>query len=507
VAIANALVEGALMYAVLHPPNFFAQAAAHEHPELRKRPFAVLDGEPPGERVFAANKAARALGVELGMTKLQAQSLPEIVALPRVVNHENAAHTILHEIACTFSPRIESVASRPGTYALDIRGMNILFGDAAQLADKLRRRIMTAGFLVNVAVAENFDAAVCLAYGRAGVSVVSPGCEANALGHLPLSVLNLEPEHVATFEAWGIHTCAELAALAETDLIARLGQVGKKLHARARGDWPHLMFPIEPSFESGLIERMELECPIEDLERLLFLLSRMTTALLERVRSKARAIASLRVILKLDGGKQHERIVRPALPLQDTPTLLKLLQLDLETHPPDAAILVVELHAHSAAPYRAQHSLFLPQAPEAGQLEVLLARLRKLLGENRVGSPELTDDHRPNAFRVIPFFPPAPAKGEKPPLSVPTALRVCRPPQAVGVALMGDTPTRVFWNGLKYMVREIAGPWRVSGQWWSEANWCREEWDVRLATDGAERICRIAFDPRSRCWYMQGTYD
>jgi protein ImuB len=108
---------------------------------------------------------------------------------------------------------------------------------------------------------------------------------------------------------------------------------------------------------------------------------------------------------------------------------------------------------------------------------------------------------------MIPFVPPPPANDEKLSLSVPTALRVCRPPQPVGVALTGATPTRVFLNGLKYIVREITGPWRVSGQWWSEANCCRGEWDVRLATDSTERICRIAFDPRSRCWYMQGTYD
>jgi hypothetical protein len=41
-----------------------------------------------------------------------------------------------------------------GTYALDIRGMNGLFGDETQLANKLRQRIMTTGFLANVAVAE-----------------------------------------------------------------------------------------------------------------------------------------------------------------------------------------------------------------------------------------------------------------------------------------------------------------------------------------------------------------
>jgi protein ImuB len=501
------LVEGALMYAVLHPPNFAAQAAAHEHPELRKRPFALLDGEPPAETVYAANKAARTLGIEVGMTRLQAQSFPEVTSLPRVREHESSAFLTLHSIACTFSPRIESLETHPATFALDIQGMNTLYGDTAQLASRLRQSVMASGFLANVAVAQNVYAAASLAYGRTGVSVVPTGYEATALRDLPLRVLALAPEHEQIFASWGIRTCGELAALAETDLIARIGQTGKRLHSLARGDWHHLMFPLEPSFEAGLTERMDLECPVEDLERLLFLLSRMTTALLQRVQSKARAIASLRVILHLDAGQQHERIVRPALPLQDTPTLLKLLQLDLETHPPNAAILAVELHAHSAAPYRAQHGLFLPQAPEAGQLEVLLARLRKLLGDHRVGSPELTDNHRPNAFRMIPFVPPPPAKNEHPLRSVPTALRVCRPPQTVGVTLTGTTPAHVFWDGLKYIVRDIAGPWRVSGQWWSEANWCREEWDVRLASDSIERLCRLAFDPKSRCWYMQGTYD
>jgi len=167
----------------------------------------------------------------------------------------------------------------------------------------------------------------------------------------------------------------------------------------------------------------------------------------------------------------------------------------------------LELHAQSAAPYRAQHGLFLPQAPEPGQLEVMLARMRKLLGEQRVGSPELTDDHRTNAFRMVPFEPPPPRRSERQSLSTPVALRVSRPPHMVGVALANHAPVRVFWDGAAYLVREAAGPVRVSGQWWSEANWCREEWDVRLENGTVRRLCRIAFDPRSRCWYLQGTYD
>src|SRR5882757_1596966 len=291
----NSLVAGAVMYAVLHPPNFSAQAAAHQRPELRRLPFALLDGEYPEETVFAANKAARSLGVEVGMTRLHAESFPEIISLPRILEHESSAHTTLHTIACMFSPRIEYVETHAGTYALDIQGMNTLYGDTAQLANKLRQRVMAAGFLANVAVAQNFHAAVCLAYGRTGVSVVSPGDEAEAIGNLPLRVLNLAPAHEELFQSWGIRTCAELAALVETDLIARIGQAGKRLHALARGEWPHLMFPVEPSFEDSLVERTELDFPVEALESLLFLLRRMTDALLERVKSKARAIASLRI--------------------------------------------------------------------------------------------------------------------------------------------------------------------------------------------------------------------
>jgi protein ImuB len=495
------------MYALLHPPNFAAQVVAQQRPELRRRAFALTDGEPPAEVVVAANKAARSLGIAVGMTRLQAATVPEVVLVRRVPEDEVFAQSILHTITCMFSPRIESVEAHPGTYALDIRGMNGLYGDETQLANKLRQRVMTVGFLANVAVAQNFDAALCLARGIIGVSVVTPGDEAAAMRDLPLHVLPLTDNQSERFAAWGIRTCGQFAGLSETDLISRMGQGGKRLHALARGAWPHLMFPIEPNFEDSLVERMELDFPVEMLEPLLFLLGRMTDTLLQRTQARAKAIASLRVVLHLDAGKQHERIVRPALPLGDKPTLLKLLQLDLETHPPGAAILSLELHAQSAAPYRAQHGLFLPQAPEPGRLEVLLARLGKLLGEERVGSVELKDDHRPNAFRVVPFAPPSPKRSEQPPLAVATALRVCRPPQSIGVVFADNLPTRVFWDGQRYAIREIAGPWRVSGQWWSEANWCREEWDVRLATESTELVCRIAFDPRSRCWYLQGTYD
>jgi len=500
------------MYAALHTPDFPVQAMVHRRPELHKLPVALLDGEPPLETVFATNRQARAVGVQGAMSRLQAESFAGIAVIRRVRDCEDQALAILHVAACLFSPRIEAVNNYPGTFVLDIQGMSSLYGDEARLANKLRQRIMAAGFLANVAVSQNFHTALCLARGRTGVSIVSPGDEARALGALPLEVLDLETEQAETFRLWGLRTCAELAALAETDLLARMGHAGKRLHSLARGEWPHLMIPLETSFESELVEKVELDHPVETLEPLLFLLAPMIDQLLARTLSRSRAIALLQVILKLardahDQFPTHQRVVRPALPLQDVRALLKLVQLDLETHPPNAAIVALELRAESAKPHRAQHGLFLPQAPEPGRLEVMLARLRKLLGDERVGSPELLDEHRPDAFRMASFSSPARRLREEHSTSLPLALRACRPPQVISVALNGTLPAQVFWNGRQYIVAEHAGPWRCSGQWWSESNWSREEWDVRLTGGNTGQTCRIARDAFSNCWYMQGLYD
>lgn len=493
-----------MTYAVIHLPNFFLQAAVP--PAMRRAPFAVLDGESPQEYVFAANKAARALGVELGMNRQQTECCG-VRCLKRDRGRERLAEARIHEIACDFSPRIEHIEDKPGTYALDIRGMNTIFGNALQLATKLRQRTMASGYLVNVATAGNFYAAVSLASGRSGVTAVTPGQEEEALASLPLSVIPLTSPQAETFASWGIHTCGELAALKETDLIARMGQSGARIHALASGTWPHLMTPIEASFESAFVDRIELDFPVDDSEQLLFLLSRLMTTLLKRVCEKTRAIAAIRILLDLEGGAKHERTVRPALPLEDMRTLLKLIQLDLETHPPSASILALELRAQSAAPYRTQHGLFLPQSLEPGQTEVLLARLRKLVGEERVGSPVLLDEHRPDAFRMAPFRPPTPIRADGHARSTQVALRLYRPPQRIEVTLINRRPTKLYWAAAAYDVVETAGPVRLSGQWWKETHWTREEWNVHLVNNTTDCVCEIAYDPRSRCWYIQGVYD
>jgi protein ImuB len=84
----------------------------------------------------------------------------------------------------------------------------------------------------------------------------------------------------------------------------------------------------------------------------------------------------------------------------DTKAFFKLLDLDLGAHPPPAPVVKVWLEAEPAKPRAAQTGLFIPIAPEPEKLELTLARLKALVGEGSVGSPELLDTHRPGAFAM-----------------------------------------------------------------------------------------------------------
>jgi protein ImuB len=52
-------------------------------------------------------------------------------------------------------------------------------------------------------------------------------------------------------------------------------------------------------------------------------------------------------------------------------------------------------------------------------------------------------------------------------------------------------------------VRMCAGPWRTSGEWWSEG-WDRDEWDVTLSDGATYRIFRSR---DTDAWFVDGVLD
>ena len=501
------------LYACVYAQEFPAQALLRLRPGLRDRAVAVIQGDPPLQVVCALNAKARRVGVERGMTQVELDTCEPEAVLLRSAAEEAATRATLLECAGTFSPRVEECA---GEWAfvcvVDIAGTEKLFGPPQVLAGTLLRRVRALGVVASVAVSSNFDAAVCLARGGALQKTVVPlGAEATALAALPVSVLELSEEHEETLEMWGIRTLGALAELPERELIARLGQEGKLLRQRARGESSHLFVPVEPEFR--LEERMELDAPVEMMESLLFGISVMLEQLVLRATARVLALASVTVSLDVEGSAKHVRTVRPALPSNDRAMWLKLVQMDLEMHPPCAAVLGITLTAEPGTTSKVQMGLFQPQLPEPMRLDVTLARIAAIVGEECVGRPALEDTHRPDGFRmerfVVPSGDAASGKDARGPVA---AMRQLRPAERVGVTVRGRQPASLLFRERWYAVERAYGPWVSSGDWWVPSLWGVEQWDlIARGKDGAQLYCCAERDlvegATEREWRMVALYD
>jgi protein ImuB len=494
-------------YACLVAQEFPVQALLRLQPELRSKPVAVLDGEPPFEQVCSLNGAALRLGITPGMTKLEMEMFPAATILTRSRAQELTARAALLECAATFSPRVQDQSSDSRfTCVVDITGTETLFGSSQVLCESLLKKALALGIRASIAVSSNYQAAKCLARGHRGISVVPQGRENSALAPLRLTVLNLSREHSETFAMWGITTLGELANLKETELIARLGQTGKELRLLARGESPHLFTAIEP----GLVleERVELDVPIELLDSLLFILGVMLDQLIVQAQSQILALASITLHLGLEGGTTHSRTVQPALPNTDRKLWLKLIHLDLQAHPPPAAIQVLTLNAQAGSTSKVQLGLFSPQTPEPMRLDVTLARIRKIVGEGNAGHAVLEDTHRPDAFRVEPFtVSSSPASGMKPGAQR-LAMRQLRPPESVIVNVRNHQPESFVFREKRYIVERVYGPWSSAGDWWKPTLWSLEQWDLVARGHDASRLCCcLTRDLMQERWQVEALYD
>jgi len=402
----------------------------------------------------------------------------------------------LTALAAEFSPVVEQTAA--GTVTLDASGLVRLFGFPQDVAAAMARRAAEVGVKANIALASNPDAAICAARGFAGISIIPDGDEGKYLGSLPLKLLDPSEDLQETLERWGIRRLQDLAALPPLGIAERLGPEGLRLRVLARGEAERKLTPLDlpVHFE----DEIELEYPVELLEPLAFLLSRLVNGLATRLATRGLATDELRLRLKLETGAAHERTLRLPVPTLDTKAFLKLLQLDLEAHPPREPIVHVWMGMNPVKPRAAQSGLFVLSAPEPVKLSLTLARIRAIVGEGRVGWPELVDTHRPGAFRMGQH--PAQARTQAG-MPVPRlAFRIFRPPRQARVAIAAGQPSFVDADGIRGKVLEYAGPWRSSGDWWTTDPWSRDEWDIALS-DGA--LYRIYCGPRG--WFVEGSYD
>ncbi len=530
-----------MAFASIYVPDFSIQAVVRAEPGLRERAIALIDGNPPLEKVVAINQAAARIGLDLGMTKSQAAQFHSLEIRRLSAIEEQSTHAALLDLGWSVSPRVEDTAA--DSIVVDLTGLAGLFGSEEAIAHRLAKRASDLGLMVQVAVSCNLEVALHAARGFPGVTVIPPGEESQRLGALPVQVFSPPAEMIETLERWGVRTCEALTKLPILQLSERLGQPGVQLHKRARGASVRSMILAESKlcFE----EETALEYAVEELEPLAFLLGRLLDQLCARLTARSLGASAIWLRFELDASsdnqstqsqilnerpnekKIYEKRLSLPVPVRDSKMLLKLLRLHLQSDPPTAPIVHIFLAAEPAPPRVAQEGLFLPSAPDPEKLELTMARLANLVGRTHVGSPRLMDTHRPDAFDMSGFIPPreTPAIGQNiidlsgNHESI-AAFRVFRPAPRAKVTLREGRPAYISFSTMHGEVTAVSGPWRTSGEWWSEDTWHREEWDVEIrrpssankienlpSSEPQTGLYRIYYDAMRQAWFVAGMYD
>jgi protein ImuB len=324
------------------------------------------------------------------------------------------------------------------------------------------------------------------------------------MARLPLATIDPAPEMIETLERWGIRSLGGLAELSSIHVSERLGQEGLRLHALARGAGQRPLVPREDT--PRFVERMALDYAIPTIEPLAFIFTSLLETLCRRLNARSLATQEARLTLGLERVRQtHDRALRLPLPTRNPRLLARLFVLDLEAHPPGDAVVAVQMETIPVRPRVLQNGLFMPLSPDPEKLELTLARIAAVVGQERVGSPEILDTHRPDAFRMKKFNI---ALNLQAPVSAPRAhriaLRFFRPRMEATIQIKNDRPAWIAFAHGHGPVAMASGPWRGSGDWWNTGRkWDREEWDI----EALDSLYRIHRDVETGRWFVEGTYD
>ena len=373
----------------------------------------VLGGQPWTDGiVIDADPLARSLGVRRGIPLGSAHRLaPEATFLDPEPDADRDAVEAACDRLAAFSPGIagtsDIVDPAFGRLAVHVDGLERLWGPEEVLVARIREALapLLPGPPRAGIAGTGFAATVAAAHAAEDGSpvLVAPGDDARFLAPFPARLLTHDPDVRARLSRFGLRTIGSVAGLPRSALVARFGDEGALLHARARGEETERFRPRRAAERMAL--GLPLEPPIEGLEAVRFVLRRLSATLADQLAARGRAAGVARLVVTCDpafarrGTTAEVRIEqRLPEPTADAEAIERLLLARLERTPPTAAVMRLELELAMVEPATGQQlPLFTPQAARDARLDWQLARLAIAFGTDRVRRVMVTDPEAPIA--------------------------------------------------------------------------------------------------------------
>src|SRR6266851_5925661 len=389
--------------------DFSIAALVRSNPAYEGSVLAIGRSLAPHAELETVSVRACEVGIRAGMTLAQARNVSsELIVAHRSPAAESSAHSALLDAAESISPVVE--AGAPGCVWLDLAGLHRIYSDENAIAAELIKQVRRVGLEPAMGIAANKDLAH-LAARCGGIRIIEAGREREFLDWLPLDMLALGKSERGddleiTLARWGMRRLGELARLNPDAVGTRLGRHGVELVRLARGG-SHA--PIVARRRAEFFsESIELDYGIENLEPLAFVMRPMLERLTERLSMRGLVAGDITLAFGMSGHRNFSRRIAIAASSNDVRAILTLINLSLETAPPEVAVESIRIDVEPRAPRPAQTDMFLPPAPAPDKLQTTIARLTALCGPGNVGAISAENSHRPEAMRLDPFAPPAP---------------------------------------------------------------------------------------------------
>jgi protein ImuB len=497
------------MFAVIHIPDFCLQAVLRHEPDLYLEAVALVDSNSTKPLILQCNAPAKNYAVGAGLTPTQAMArCGHLKIKPRSPAQEHSAGEILLQTASLFTPNIEATA--PGICTMELKGLVLESGaDRQSWAEKIRKALASFHLDCAVGLAPTPGLALLAARGAQPILIVENANE--FIAQLPVAALEPPPETLGILSRWGIRHIGQLLALGRNNIGERLDAAGLILFERVSLDASRPLRLISPS--ETFSEQIEFENEIETAAPLLFMLRRFVEQLSRRLEMVYQVVAEFQLRLGLASGAAHEREFKIPSPTGNIDMLFRVLQTHLETVRTDTPIISLQLTAKPARPERHQFGLFESTLRHPNRFAETLARLGAMLGPENVGAPVLEKTHKPDSFRLQPpNFDEIPAaalfrgkEGEMRGVKISNiglSLRRLRPPSPAHLEFRDEKPVLLRSEIFTGAIIGMRGPFLSSGQWWDDARWAREEWDVETSNGSLLRVFRT-----STSCFVEGVYD
>lgn len=502
---------------VLWCPDWPVYAHAAAERLSADAPIAVIEKN----IVLACSPAARDEGVTRGMRQREAQArCPGI----RLLRHDPTLDARAFEpVLAALEGALPGVHPiRPGMLAVRARGPARYYGGEKAAAFALLGIVRQQGVPhAQAGIADGLFAAERAARVPApdDVTIVPEGAAAGFLAPLPVSLLG-DPELESLLPRLGIRTLGQFAGLAESDVAARFGPLGARLHALAAGRDTRPATPRLPPRDVDAV--VHFEPPLDRADQVAFGIRTAAEGFIADLLAQRLVCTALRVELLGADGESADRVWLHPRSFEAGEVVDRVRwQLDggSELRSPVAR---VRLSPESVDPVGAHERGIWGTGPDEG-VHSGLSRVQGMLGHEGVATGVATGGRMPADRQqrvawgdraVVTRDPKRPWPGAVPPphpatvYEVPRQIAVedarGRPVSVTERGMLSASPAVIVSpTGARRDLTAWAGPWPLEERWWDPATARAAQRFQVVDTEGEAWL--LVLDPRG--WWAHGRYD